>query len=446
MNAAAADTLRAAARCLPKAAVRLPAAGTWPRRGPSRQGSLSPFYSCPLFARAGSSVHLFMRSSSSSCCSSSSGSGELLGGSRIHLWCSVAALIQQKAYPLHGVYLRGPTKGPPSFVWLSVRSLSGVLPRATAYAAITKKQQRQRQSHRQEQSQQQTQQQQQPLAAAGRCDSLLAYPGSYASNYVPSQTAETESSSSSSTSSSSSVGVEVLGMLPAWARRLQPPKREVLFLRVLPVAPLVLMALGLHVLPPLGFEALARSCLSALIAYSATLLTAAAAVHAGMQLSELGFPAQRQHRGFYTVGRLGVSFFFVVHSLLVCGLLHEEPLNGIYLCIASAFSMLGFSARENVCACGWWLVGFDLHSGRSSSSRHFLRYCLARRCLPLACIAADTNSPDVVPRSESRGARNGFGDEASTERFECESPLPSLLVYASQPALFSTLQPWASRL
>ncbi|KAL8432657.1 hypothetical protein ACSSS7_004462 [Eimeria intestinalis] len=419
MNARAADTLRAAARCLPKAAVRRPPANAWSLGGNVSKQRLQSAteFSLPAFARASNSFQLDAKKNSCSSCSSSSSnsssnsssssSSSSSGGNRIRLWCSVASTrILRKAFPLQEVYARAPSGGPPYRVWLSFRSLSEPLPRVTAHAATSIKKQQQ--------------QQQQQLAAAGRCELPLAYPDDYASDDAyPSKAAGSESSSSSirnstsssnsssSSSSSSNEGAEALGMLPAWARRLQPPKREVIFMRVLPVAPLLqhllllLQALGAAAvataaasaaaaaaLPTaaaaagvkrmsfaaLGFESLARSCLSALIAYSATLLTANAAVHAGMQLSELGFPAERQHRGFYTVGRLGVSLFFVVHSLLVCGLLHEEPLNGIYLCIASSLAMLGvdwllykkmttplwfFAERKRMCL---WMVAGELRS------------------------------------------------------------------------------------
>ncbi|KAL8453263.1 hypothetical protein Emag_001995 [Eimeria magna] len=342
MSVAAADSLRAAARCLPEVTVCLHAVNPWRLAGLSRRGHQSASESFAAFAKAGRSFQFITRSSSrtsfrssssSSKSSSRSSSGELLQGNRIHLWCSLAPTsTPRKVYPLQGLSMRGPLGGAPPFIWLSVRGHSGPLPRAAAHAAsLATKQQQQRQRHRQEQQQQQQRQQQ--LAASGRCDLPLEYPDDYAFNADPSTASKIESSSSSS-SSSNSGGVEVIEMLPAWARRLRAPRREVIFLRILPVAPLVLMALGLHALPPaaaaaafdaagaaaLGFEPLARSCLSALIAYSATLLTAAAAVHAGMQLSELGFPAEVN---------------------LEQRLLHEEPLNAIYLCIASAVAMLG---------------------------------------------------------------------------------------------------------
>ncbi|KAL8451865.1 hypothetical protein Emed_001745 [Eimeria media] len=269
MNAAAAEALRAAARCLPEA--------TWRLRLISRQRLHSAPDSFAALATAGSrSSSNSSNSKSSSYCSSSSSysssssksssksssrssSGELRGGGRIHLWCSLdVSRIPHKAYPLQGLCTRGPLGGAPSFVWLSVRSFSGPLPTAATHAtSITKKQQQQRQSYKQEQ-----QQQQQQVAAAGRCDLPLAYPDDYASNAAPSTTNETQSSSSSNSSSNSSssssgssssssgwVVVEMMEMLPLWARRLRPPKREIIFLRILPVAPLVLMALGLHALP-----------------------------------------------------------------------------------------------------------------------------------------------------------------------------------------------------
>ncbi|XP_026194241.1 uncharacterized protein LOC113147549 [Cyclospora cayetanensis] len=197
----------------------------------------------------------------------------------------------------------------------------------------------------------QLQQQKQQLAASKESHHAslpegVAYPADYAAMGASSRS-NSSSVSSSGSSTTATINdkrgraVEQMDMLPAWARRVLPPHREVLFLRIIPVAPLVGMALGVHILPPLGLGYLARDCLSALIAYSAALLTANAAVHAGLQLAEFGFPAQRQHRGFYIVGRLGVSLFFVVHSLLVCGLLHDEPLHGIYLCCASCVGLLG---------------------------------------------------------------------------------------------------------
>ena len=114
---------------------------------------------------------------------------------------------------------------------------------------------------RRQRQQQHEQQQQQPEATSASVQAPLpdgvAYPADYAGLPVPSSTTRTGASKSnsdshgagSSSSSSSSPTVEQLGMLPAWARRRLPPRREVLFLRVLPVAPLVGMALGVHLLP-----------------------------------------------------------------------------------------------------------------------------------------------------------------------------------------------------
>lgn len=223
------------------------------------------------------------------------------------------------------------------FVFLRAAIHSGTHAAQFRQRERSPQQHQQKQNLHQQQKPEQQQQQHEQLAAGALFTEGIAYPEDYSA--VPSTCSG--STEIKSNSSSKTLAVEQLGLLPLWARRFQPPQREILFLRILPVAPMVAMALGVHLLPPLGLEGLARDCLSALITYTATLLTANAAVHVGMQLAELGFPPHRQHRGFYTVGRLGVSLFFVIHSLLVCGLVHNEPLSGIYLCCASSLGLLG---------------------------------------------------------------------------------------------------------
>lgn len=247
----------------------------------------------------------------------------------------------------------------------------------SAFHAATNPNRQHQQHQRQGRRAQQPQGQQQLPAAAAEPESFVLPEGiAFPNDYVTPRSATSSGSSTKETNDSSNntiCAVELLGMLPAWARRLFPPRSEIVFLRVLPMTPLLAMALGVHLLPPLGFASLARDCLSAVIGYSAVLLAANAAVHPGMQLAELGFPTHRQHRGFYTVGRLGVSLFFVVHSLLVCGLLHDEPLNGIYLCCASALGLLGvdylvykkattplwfFAERRRLCI--WMLIALGI--------------------------------------------------------------------------------------
>ncbi|KAL8428439.1 hypothetical protein Efla_003255 [Eimeria flavescens] len=235
-------------------------------------------------------------SGSSSSSSSTHPLGVLLTASGTNFWRATAVFsVHFKGAPLE--------RGPPteasfrplsSFGGLCLRSFSVLLqvgPRRPAVHPVKQQQQQQKAS-----------------AAAGfEAESVhVAYPDDYVPASAPNPVSLNSKSSSNSSRNSSSISssskskrgaaVEHLGFLPAWARRLQPPSREVLFLRTLPLAPLIGMALGLHALPPLGFEALARPCLSALISYSAVLLTAA--VREGKFACLLHLQAKQKTRGY----------------------------------------------------------------------------------------------------------------------------------------------------
>ncbi|CDI80878.1 hypothetical protein, conserved [Eimeria acervulina] len=287
-------------------------------------------------------------------CSSSNGSSSTSSSIKGSSSSSSSSKICRKhdgVYPSLFCCSSSPSFGLPltSFGWRSAAfvdlSVSDALQSQVRAATTSKKQQQQQQQQQQKQQQQQQQQQQQGLSEA-LCSALpegVSCPPDYA-GAAPSSSSSSNNnndSSSSNNGDSSSSSSSSNDFLPAWALRSAAPAAEVLFLRVLPLAPLLVLSVGVHALPPMGLPLLARDCLSGLIAYAAALLTANAAVHVGLQLAEVGFPPQRQHRGFYNVGRLGLSLFFVVHSVLICGLVHQEPLHALYLSAASFLGLLG---------------------------------------------------------------------------------------------------------
>lgn len=106
----------------------------------------------------------------------------------------------------------------------------------------SQQQQQKRNLHQQQKPKQQQHEQQ--VAGVLHAEGI-AYPKDYSA--LPSTCSS--STETSSNNSRKTFPVEQLGFLPLWARRFQPPQRETFFLRVLPVAPLVAMALGVHVLP-----------------------------------------------------------------------------------------------------------------------------------------------------------------------------------------------------